>query len=457
MINHMSTIDCLIVDDEPDIRELLEMTLSRMNISTASVGDIQSAKESLQKQTFKLCLTDMRLPDGNGIDLIKLINKDYSKMPVAMISAHGNMQSAIESLKAGAFDFISKPIDLTILRNLVESALKLPPPSNNSQFEINKNIDNYQLLGDSKEMQAIRLLIQKLARNQAPVHISGESGTGKELAARMIHQQGSRSDQPFIAINCGAIPQELMESEFFGHLKGSFTGAIHDKKGLFQAADKGTLFLDEIADLPLTMQVKLLRAIQEKTIRPVGGTSEIPIDTRIISATHKDLHQLVEEQLFRQDLFYRINVIELNLPPLRQHNDDIAVLIDCFLEQISKKNNIHKPSLEKNTLEQLLAYSYPGNVRELENILEGAIALHENNKITPKDLKLNRKKLVSTPSISSDSPLETQLEQFEKQIIEYALNKHHWNRTNAATFLDISLRQLRYKMEKLGLGSENED
>ena len=457
MINHMSTIDCLIVDDEPDIRELLEMTLSRMNISTASVGDIQSAKESLQKQTFKLCLTDMRLPDGDGIDLIKLINKDYSKMPVAMISAHGNMQSAIESLKAGAFDFISKPIDLTILRNLVESALKLPPPSNNSQFEINKNIDNYQLLGDSKEMQAIRLLIQKLARNQAPVHISGESGTGKELAARMIHQQGSRSDQPFIAINCGAIPQELMESEFFGHLKGSFTGAIHDKKGLFQAADKGTLFLDEIADLPLTMQVKLLRAIQEKTIRPVGGTSEIPIDTRIISATHKDLHQLVEEQLFRQDLFYRINVIELNLPPLRQHNDDIAVLIDCFLEQISKKNNIHKPSLEKNTLEQLLAYSYPGNVRELENILEGAIALHENNKITPKDLKLNRKKLVSTPSISSDSPLETQLEQFEKQIIEYALNKHHWNRTNAATFLDISLRQLRYKMEKLGLGSENED
>ncbi|MEJ1378933.1 MAG: sigma-54 dependent transcriptional regulator, partial [Candidatus Sedimenticola sp. (ex Thyasira tokunagai)] len=309
----------LIVDDEPDIRELLEITLGRMNINTRSAGDLGSARDHLQKESFDLCLTDMRLPDGNGIELVELINRQYPQLPVAMITAHGNMDSAVLALKAGAFDFVSKPVDLQILRRLVESALKLDntPPLPTTEAETASKADS-GLQGKSAAIEKIRAMTRKLARNQAPVYISGESGSGKELAAHMIHNQGPRDDHEFIAVNCGAIPQELMESEFFGHKKGSFTGAVTDKKGLFQAADGGTLFLDEVADLPLHMQVKLLRAIQEKSIRPVGAQKEIPVDVRLISATHKDLGKLVAEGAFRQDLFYRINVIELQIPPLRE-------------------------------------------------------------------------------------------------------------------------------------------
>lgn len=447
----MKQYDCLIIDDEPDICELLEITLSRMGISTLSAGTLSEAKNHLKNESFKVCLTDMRLPDGDGIELVQFINKNFPQLPVAVITAHGNMQSAVEALKSGAFDFVSKPVDLKILRDLVETALKLPESNPENSALSCDVVGSQQLLGSSKAMEAIRAITRKLARNQAPVHISGESGTGKELAARMIHCQGPRADKPFVAVNCGAVPQELMESEFFGHIKGSFTGAISDKNGLFQAAHKGTLFLDEVADLPLTMQVKLLRAIQEKSIRPVGGTNEIPIDVRIVSATHRDLNKLVEEGHFRQDLFYRINVIELNLPSLREHKEDLPALIDYFLVRIAKENDIPKPEVEKEAFQQLLEYDYPGNVRELENILEGAVALHENQLIIRKDLKLNRHKLGNHIPVIQDNDLEHQLENFEKAIIEQALTKNHWNRTAAAEQLGVSLRQLRYKMDKLGL------
>jgi two-component system response regulator PilR (NtrC family) len=447
----MTQIDCLIVDDEPDIRELLELTLSRMGLSTISKGTLSEARSILAANSFRLCLTDMRLPDGDGIELVEYINEKWPAMPVAVITAHGNMELAIKALKTGAFDFVSKPVDLKILRNLVETALKLTgaDKKNGSDNKSGKP-DSPELFGSSQAIEAIRKMTSKLARSQAPVHISGESGTGKELAARMIHSQGPRAEQPFIAVNCGAIPQELMESEFFGHVKGSFTGAIADKIGLFQAANHGTLFLDEIADLPMIMQVKLLRAIQEKSIRPVGSTAETSIDVRIISATHKNLHQLVEERLFRQDLYYRINVIELNLPALREHHEDLPGLIDHFLDKICEKNGIAKPQIQQDALQALTSHHYPGNVRELENILEGALALHENNRIIARDLKLTRNSSSSIPDVHQGN-LETQVEFFEKQIIENALNANQWNRTATANQLGISLRQLRYKLEKLGL------
>ncbi len=449
----MTQLDCLIVDDEPDIRELLELTLSRMGLSTASTGTLSEARDELDSKSFRLCLTDMRLPDGDGIELVQAINEKWPDMPVAVITAHGNMELAIRALKNGAFDFVSKPVDLKILRNLVETALKLTGnnrKSRSSKENVANTSDSPELFGSSPAIEAIRKMTTKLARSQAPVHISGESGTGKELAARMIHAQGPRSDHPFVAVNCGAIPLELMESEFFGHVKGSFTGAIADKSGLFQVADHGTLFLDEIADLPMIMQVKLLRAIQEKSIRPVGGTSESAIDVRIISATHKNLHQLVEEGLFRQDLYYRINVIELNLPALREHTEDLPGLIDFCLYKICRKSAISKPQIEQEAMKALINHPYPGNVRELENILEGALALHEDNKIVSRDLKLSRN--APMPKLSLfEGTLEQQIEDFEKQIIENALNTHQWNRTAAAGQLGISLRQLRYRMEKLGM------
>lgn len=449
----MADFDCLIVDDEPDIRELLELTLSRMGLTTVSSGTLGAAQDTLTDHHFRLCLTDMRLPDGDGIELVEYINEKWPDMPVAVITAHGNMELAIKALKNGAFDFVSKPVDLKILRNLVETALKLTGSSNSAATTKGgkpRSADIPELFGSSPAIEAIRKMTIKLARSQAPVHISGESGTGKELAARMIHAQGPRAEHPFVAVNCGAIPQELMESEFFGHVKGSFTGAIADKKGLFQAAGHGTLFLDEIADLPMIMQVKLLRAIQEKSIRPVGGTSETAIDVRIISATHKNLQNLVDEGLFRQDLYYRINVIELNLPALREHTEDLPDLIDYFLDKICHKNGIEKPEIQNDAMQALTSHRYPGNVRELENILEGALALHENGRIIARDLKLSRNTPAELPDIV-EGTLEQQIEAFEKQIIETALNANQWNRTAAASQLGLSTRQLRYKLEKLGL------
>lgn len=451
----------LIVDDEPDICELLELTLNRMDIDTLSAGDLNTAYKLLDNNQISICLTDMRLPDGNGIELVKKIQQQASHIPVAMISAHGNMDTAIEALKAGAFDFVSKPLELAELRNLVNSAIKLADKNTSANkvqgkpAKTNRSDKKSELLlGHSKAMQNTRRLIEKLAKSQAPVYISGESGTGKELAAKQIHFLSSRSDKPFVPVNCGAIPSELMESEFFGHTKGSFTGASKDKEGLFQAAHGGTLFLDEVADLPLSMQVKLLRAIQEKAVRPVGAPKEEKINVRVISATHKDLKQLVSDGSFRQDLYYRINVIELPMPPLRERIDDIIFLADFFLEKLSGSENQY--TLSPEVIKQLKDYPFPGNVRELENILERSVALCDDYLISENDLLLPIITENETTATTSKSLTETEKGKFsaplndDTQILE-ALEKTRWNRKAAAEILGVSYRQLRYKLKKLGL------
>ena len=445
----------LIVDDEPDIRELLDITLSRMNVETQSAENITQAKELLEQHTFDLCLTDMRLPDGNGIDLIKHIQKNFSRLPVAMITAHGNMEFAIEALKSGAFDFVSKPVDINILRTLVNTALKL---SDNTEHEQGIE-ENQGLLGASEAIQETRSKIQKLSRSQAPVYIHGESGVGKELVARLIHEHGPRIDKSFVPVNCGAIPSELMESEFFGHKKGSFTGATADKQGLFQAADGGTLFLDEVADLPIAMQVKLLRAIQEKAVRPIGSQEEVQVNVRILSATHKDLNALTEKGEFRQDLYYRINVIELEVPSLRARPKDIPILAKYFLHKIAQEWGIETPKLEAETMESLNQYDFPGNVRELENILERAMTLHENGIIRLEDLQLretnkdnNEEKASDISAVDNNVDLlDPTLQQKEIEVIQKALEKTRYNKTAAAKLLGISFRALRYRIKKLGI------
>jgi two-component system response regulator PilR (NtrC family) len=451
----------LIIDDEADIRELLELTLGRMAVPTACAANVEEAKNLLTQRAFGMCLTDMKLPDGNGLEIVKHIQKYYPDLPVAVITAHGSMEMAVEALKAGAFDFVSKPVDLHVLRNLVSSGLKIT-----NQFPKLDRRSRDQLLGDSAAMQKTRSTIAKLARSQAPVYISGESGTGKELVARLIHDKGPRASGPFIPVNCGAIPSELMESEFFGHKKGSFTGATTDKQGLFQAADSGTLFLDEVADLPLHMQVKLLRAIQEKSIRPIGASKEMPIDVRILSATHKLLASLVEDGKFRQDLFYRINVIEVQVPPLRNRKDDIKILATHILERLTKDSGLPIPVVDSSALEALRNYLFPGNVRELENILERAITLCENNIIKADDLNLPVVDEMPKPDdglfepmsdteldIQSDQnfSLEKQLENIERTAILKALERTKYNKTAAAKLLGMSFRSLRYRLKKLGL------
>ncbi len=435
----------LIVDDEPDIRELLDITLSRMDIDTQLAEDITQATKLLTKSSFDLCLSDMKLPDGNGIDFVRHITENYPQLPVAMITAHGNMESAIEALKAGAFDFVSKPVNLKVLRNLVSSALEL------KNRETDKTIHSEQaLLGTSAIIEDTRKKILKLARSQAPVYISGDSGSGKELVARLIHENGARKSQPFVPVNCGAIPSELVESEFFGHKKGSFTGATADKEGLFQAADGGTLFLDEVADLPLPMQVKLLRAIQEKAIRSVGHQTETPVNVRILSATHKNLQQLVEVDKFRQDLFYRINVIELNVPSLREHAEDIPLLAQHFLRKIAKEWQTDVAKLSTEALTALKNYPFPGNVRELENILERAMTLFEGGSISTEDLQLPKER--PQDSASSDNlMLDPTLLNTEKEAIIKALEQTRYNKTAAAKILGITFRALRYRIKKLGI------
>ena len=449
----MKTPLALIIDDEPDIRELLEMTLNRMSIETLCAADIKSAKHYLRKHTIDLCLTDMRLPDGNGLDLVEYIQKSKTPMPVAVITAHGNMDTAVIAMKNGAFDFLSKPIDLGGLRQLISNALKLTEPLPVKYERRTRHI----LLGESALMQAIRGKIAKVARSQAPVYISGESGSGKELVAKLIHQQSPRNDFAFIAVNCGAIPHELMESEFFGHKKGSFTGAINDKKGLFEAADGGTLFLDEVADLPLTLQVKLLRAIQEKKIRPVGGQQEIAVNVRLLSATHKDLNQMVEEGTFRKDLYYRINVIDITPPPLRARSVDIPELAEHLLAKLARENEQALPKLSNHALSALIRYSFPGNVRELENILERALALYEGDVIDVDDLNLpiGLPPLSSTMGVGGFNPaeisLEDYLENIEKEALSAALEENRWNKTATAKYLGLTFRSLRYRLKKLEL------
>jgi two-component system response regulator PilR (NtrC family) len=440
----------LIIDDEPDIRELLEITLARMGIDCRSAGSVDEALRQLGDTAFNLCLVDMRLPDGSGIDIVRHVAGEHPETPIAVITAHGNMETAVEALKAGAFDFVSKPVDLPVLRRLVETALRLQADDRAAE----QTTGDGELLGKSPAIQEIRRLIGKLARNQAPVFVSGESGTGKELAARAIHARSPRAERPFVAVNCGAIPQELMESEFFGHVKGSFTGAVRDKPGLFQTADGGTLFLDEVADLPLSMQVKLLRAIQEKSVRPVGGAAEETVDVRIISASHKNLPEMVEHGEFRQDLFYRIHVIELQMSPLRDRREDIPVMIDHILERLAQRAGMQKPRVDREALQALYQYAFPGNVRELENILERASALCDQERIAVDDLGLGRGPAAdtATPAASMDGQtLEDYLAEVERQAITQALESTRWNRTAAAKQLGISFRALRYRLEKLGL------
>lgn len=457
----------LVVDDEPDICELVAMTLARQGVATDTANNVQGAKEKIDHQKYALCLTDMRLPDGNGLQLIEYIQQVAPSLPVAMITAHGNIDTAIAALKAGAFDFLTKPIDIQQLRQLVSSAIRLEEIPTISQ---NSPLTN-KLVGDSVIMQDLRAMVVKVARNQAPVFIHGESGTGKEVVARLIHEQSSRADAPFVAVNCGAIPSELMESEFFGHRKGSFTGAMQDKNGLFQEAHGGTLFLDEVADLPVAMQVKLLRAIQEKAVRPIGAGREEQVDIRLLSATHKDLPALVASEEFRSDLFYRINVIEMQLPSLRERREDIPSITSHLLARSA--NGQTPRGITEGALQELSRYHFPGNVRELENILERASALTDSAAIDTVDLQLRTDNTAqNTTAKPSQNPatqaigsaiitpasdaragqsLDEYLQAIEKNEIETAIEAARWNKTDAAKRLGISFRSLRYRLKKLGL------
>jgi two-component system response regulator PilR (NtrC family) len=437
----------LVVDDEPHICELLSITLERMDISTRTCSDLASAKQALGKGPYDLCLTDMRLPDGDGLELVEWIQREVPGTPVAVITAHGSVETAVRALKLGAFDFVSKPLDLNDLRKLVTVALRLKRESSGV-----KGTATDALVGHSAAIERVRAIVVKVARSQAPVHISGESGTGKELVARMIHETGPRREGAFVPINCGAIPTELMDSEFFGHKKGSFTGAVTDKVGLVQSAEGGTLFLDEVADLPLHMQVKLLRVIQEKTIRPVGQATEIPVDVRILSATHKDLGELVAEGSFREDLFYRINVIGLHVPPLRDRGDDVLMLAHHTLSRLASRQNAPTPHLTQKAQAALLEYQFPGNVRELENILERALALCSGDQIDVEDLQLPAETGgVERHDVETGAPLGTHLEEIERDAILKALEQSRYNKTAAAKKLGITFRALRYRIKKLGI------
>jgi two-component system response regulator PilR (NtrC family) len=453
MTEPRTAASALIVDDERDIRELLVLTLGRMGLRTDTAATLGAARAQLAQARYDLCLTDMRLPDGSGIDLVAEITARHPETPVAMVTAYGNVEAAVDALKAGAFDFVNKPVDIHVLRRLVNQALDLGKRRRESPPGIAR------LQGDSPAMQALRATVAKVARSQAPVAITGESGVGKELVARTIHGEGGRAKGPFVPVNCGAIPADLMESEFFGHRKGSFTGAHADKDGLFQAADGGTLFLDEIAELPLPMQVKLLRAIQEKSVRPVGSQAEVPVDVRLLSATHKDLGALVNAGTFRHDLYYRINVIELRVPPLRERDEDLPQLATDILARLSHEQGRSAPTLANDAAAALLAYPFPGNVRELENILERALAMAEGPRITAADLALPAPTAHApgpdaegqTTAEHGNAPLPSYIEDIERQAIEQALRENRYNKTRTAEVLGITYRALRYKLKKLGL------
>ncbi len=453
----MAQFNCLVVDDETDIRELVVLTLERMDIRADSAGNLTEAKQLLASQSYNLCLTDMRLPDGLGLELVQHIAANYIGLPVAVITAYGSAENAVSALKAGAFDYLTKPISLKQLRPLVESALKL------SSSDVKQTQNTVDLIGKSPAMDYVRSMIAKLARSQAPVYISGESGSGKELAARLIHSNSSRRDKSFVAVNCGAIPENLMESEFFGYKKGAFTGAAQDTSGLFQAANGGTLFLDEVADLPLVMQVKLLRAIQEKKVRAVGGTTEESVDVRIISATHKNLGEMMSNSLFRQDLYYRLNVIQLKMPALRDRPEDIPELTQKLLQKLCDAQSITLPVLDENAAKLIGKLHFDGNVRELENMLERALALCDGQKICMDDLLMDQEfkfrtndKVIFDPSKTLEIGLPEYLEDIEKRAILKALAKANNNKTAAAKLLGVSFRTLRYRLTKLGLAKDDD-
>lgn len=449
-VNKRNIPRVLVVDDEPDIREMIERVLLRMGLEVVQAANVQDALQKLDSAPFDLCLTDMRLPDGEGLEVVRYITERNMHVPVAVITAHGNMENAVSALKFGAFDYLSKPVALEQLRLLVKAALDLPPPS----LAVREGVR--MLLGHSPAMDKVRDMIERVARSQAPVHLSGESGTGKELAARLIVEKSARRDAPFVAVNCGAIPENLMESEFFGYRKGAFTGADKDHDGFLQAAHGGTLFLDEVADLPLPMQVKLLRVIQEKKLRRIGVTQEEAVDVRILSATHHSLTERVQQGKFRQDLYYRLNVITLTMPSLREMRKDIADLAQQLLMQLRGQDTVE---FTPEALATLRAYDFPGNVRELENIIERALALRLNNIITPADLQIN-----ATGNVQDQLPLTSnlsdQVEQYslteyldniERRAILDALHKAAFNRTVAAKNLGITFRALRHRMARLNI------
>ena len=433
----------LVVDDEPDIRELIDLTLARMGLATECAGSVGEAIAALKEGDFQLCLTDMRLPDGEGLEIVRYITEHCPQTPVAVITAFGSAGNAVAALKAGAFDYLAKPVGLEQLRALIKSALRLPGGGQDSENPL------AGLIGESPSMQQVRTMIEKLARSQAPIYISGESGSGKELGARLIHSRSARAAGAFVPVNCGAIPENLMESEFFGYRKGAFTGAQDDRDGFFQAASGGTLFLDEVADLPLAMQVKLLRAIQEKRVRKVGSVTEEPVDVRIICATHKNLRDLVDKGAFRQDLYYRLNVIELRMPPLRERSEDIAPLVAAILRRLSGDT---PPRLSAAALKALEFYSFPGNVRELENILERATALCSGDSIEVDDLQLGPEEIHDAGIEGRGSEtLDEYLNRLERQAILEALQKAEGNRTAAARLLGVTFRSMRYRLERLGI------
>jgi two-component system response regulator PilR (NtrC family) len=438
----------LVVDDEPDLCELLSITLQRMDLAPRTAGSVADAQRVLKTERFDLCLTDMQLPDGDGLELVEWIQQHAPSVPVAVITAHGNMEIAVRALKLGAFDFVSKPLELAGLRKLVASAIKL-----SGTLDSDTSVFGPRLLGMSAAMQHLREMIGRVARSQAPVHIFGESGTGKELVAKLIHESGPRRDGPFVPVNCGAIPTELMESELFGHKRGSFTGAVADKRGLIQSAEGGTLFLDEIADLPLHMQVKLLRVIQEKTVRPVGEQLEVGVDVRILSATHKNLSAMVAEGKFREDLYYRVNVIELRVPSLRERREDVPELAEAILRRLGRRMKTTTPMLGKDALAAFESYSFPGNVRELENILERAITLSSSGEISAHDIQLRptRGEAPAAAITQTAAALGNHLEDIEREAIRKALEQTRYNKTAAAKVLGMSFRALRYRIKKLGI------
>ena len=448
----------LIIDDEPDIRELLSITLGRMGIDVDTAENLTHAKSLLKDDAYNICLTDMKLPDGNGIDFVEFVQKSHPQLPIAVITAHGNMDTAIQAMKAGAFDFVNKPIDLSSLRSLVNSAI-----TSNKLGE--KSAEEIGIIGESPPILLLKKSIKKLARSQAPVYISGQSGTGKELVARSIHSLGPRNESAFVPVNCGAIPKDLVESEFFGHKKGAFTGAAQDKLGLFQAAEGGTLFLDEVADLPLDMQVKLLRAIQEKAVRPVGGQNEINTDVRILCATHKNLQDLVNQGEFRQDLFFRLNVIQLDVPNLKDRDSDIPLLVNHFLKKFDEEVGESETKISKKAMDALKNHAFPGNIRELENILERAFTLCDENTIELEDLLLSQS-IESSPNNTGRGghyqkcltfpSIDEYLAEVEREIITDALEHVRWNKTMAAKKLGISFRSFRYRLSKLGLADDSD-
>lgn len=483
----MSIKHVLVVDDEPDICELLEITLQRMGLKTTSTTRMNGAIELLRDGHFDLCLTDMRMPDGNGLDLLRHIQHHYADLPVAMITAHGSVDTAVQALKLGAFDFVTKPVDLKMLRQLIDSALRLTPAASalpqaahgqpepkagpeprgpglpgpgplGPQGTSGAAPNTGPLLGHSAAMAQLRATVARLARSQAPVIILGESGSGKELVAREIHRLGPRVDRPFVPVNCGAIPADLMESEFFGHQKGAFTGAIQNKIGLFREADGGTLFLDEVAELPLALQVKLLRALQERAIKPVGASREERVDVRILSATHNDLGEDVSDGRFRQDLYYRLNVVEVRVPPLRERREDIEELARHVLSRIAAQWQLSGLSLSPAALLHLGTHPFPGNVRELENVLERAAVMVDGPVIGPELLAFSERgpdfgrdpappARVMGPGVGLDDHLAEQ----ERRVLEAALAQSAGNRTAAARTLGLSFRQIRYRLKKLGI------